>query len=142
MKILMRANCCCRRWALGAVMMAESTRLTKVDHVAIAFAAAHPPSEPSPYARSSPESRETAGSGPALGVRSRIAIVAQSVYNKRAYDLKFAQTRDGERDTIDLHDVARQLSPSILYSARAFRAPAVMTHRDSALIASRTDAPW
>ncbi|MBI3978825.1 MAG: glycosyltransferase [Chloroflexi bacterium] len=102
-------------------------------HTVVPFSTAHERNGPSPYAAyfvDAPEWDDLKQAAP--GVRLR--ALRDVLFNAQAYQNLQRLIRDCRPDVLHVHNLHHQLSPSILYAARAAGVPVVMTVHDYRLI--------
>src|SRR5262249_17892080 len=96
-------------------------------HEVIPFAMLHPENEPTPWSRFvAPEVEFRAPAGP----WERLRRAANVLYSRPARDRFAALLREARPDLVHLHNIAHQLSPSILDAAREAGVPVVQSLHD------------
>jgi glycosyltransferase involved in cell wall biosynthesis len=96
-------------------------------HEVVPFAMQHPENEPTPWARFFPSRVEFRAPG---GAASRIARAARVIWSSEARDDMRALLAEARPDLVHLHNIAHQLSPSILEPVKDAGLPAVQSLHD------------
>ena len=105
--------------------------LTGAGHEVVPFAMEHPANRPSPWARYFVSQVEFRGRRDLLGDLGRAARV---VYSTEARRKMAALLKEAPPEVAHLHNIAHQLSPSILDALAARRVPVVQTMHDYKLL--------
>lgn len=134
MRIAMVANWWYRRGGLGGVMLDEAGWLSALGHEVVPFAAAHPANMAAISAPYFPPFIETSDLGSGQSPIQRLRMARDVIHNPDTARLFGEFLRSFRPDLVHLHGTARQLSPSILATARAAGLPIVMTLHDYGLV--------
>ena len=106
----------------------ETARLLEEHgHDVVPFAMRHPDNEPTPWSRFFPSRVEFRAPG---GAASKLARAARVIYSAEARDRMRELLAEARPDLVHLHNIAHQLSPSILEPIRDAGLPAVQSLHD------------
>jgi glycosyltransferase involved in cell wall biosynthesis len=106
----------------------ETARLLEEHgHEVVPFAMRHPENEPTPWSRFFPSRVEFRAPG---GPASRLARAARVIWSREARDRMRELLAEARPDLVHLHNIAHQLSPSILEPVRDAGLPAVQSLHD------------
>jgi glycosyltransferase involved in cell wall biosynthesis len=106
----------------------ETARLLEEHgHEVVPFAMQHPENEPTPWSRFFPSRVEFRAPG---GAGSKIARAARVIWSREARDCMRALLAEARPDLVHLHNIAHQLSPSILEPVKDAGLPAVQSLHD------------